>query len=69
MSSMERTATKEELEAMAREIREAALEYSRDMQATRAKRHRLFETWTNILDEKKVEQLSNALKSHVELKC
>lgn len=54
---MEQTATKEELEAMAREIREAALEYSRGMQATRAKRRRLFETWANILDKKKAEQV------------
>lgn len=54
---MERTATKEELEAMAREIREAALEYSLGMQATRTKRRRLFETWANILDEKKAAQV------------
>jgi len=54
---MEQTATRGELEAMARDIRAAADEYARGMQATRAKRRRLFETWTNILDEKKAEQV------------
>jgi hypothetical protein len=58
---MERTATKEELEAMAREIREAALEYARDMQALQVKRRRLFETWTSILDEKKAEQVKQRI--------
>lgn len=57
MFPMERTATKEELEAMAREIREAADEYARDMRALRVRRRRLFETWANILDEKKSEQV------------
>lgn len=54
---MERKPTTEELEAMAREIREATDEYVRGMQVTRAKRRRLFETWTDILDEKKAEQV------------
>lgn len=54
---MERKPTTEELEAMAREIREATDEYVRGMQVIRAKRRRLFETWTDILDEKKAEQV------------
>jgi hypothetical protein len=54
---MERTATQEELETMARDIRAAADEYTRDIQTLRAKRRRLFETWANILDGKKAEQV------------
>lgn len=58
---MKRTVTKEELEAIARDIREAAFEYVRGMQAARAKRRRLFETWTSILDEKKAEQVKQRI--------
>lgn len=54
---MEPKPTKEELEAMAREIRVAADEYVREMRVLRAKRRRLFETWANILDGKKAEQV------------
>ena len=58
---MEQKPTKEELEAMAREIREAALEYSLGMQVTRAKRRRLFEAWENILNEKKATQVKQGI--------
>lgn len=58
---MEQKPTKGVLEAMAREIREAALEYSLGMQATRAKRRRLFEAWENILNEKKATQVKQGI--------
>ena len=55
--NMDQKPSPAELEAMAREIREAADEYVREMEVLRMKRRRLFETWANILDEKKAEHI------------
>jgi hypothetical protein len=54
---MESKPTKEELEAMVRDIRAAADEYVIEMRALRAKRQRLFEVWAKTLDLKKAEQI------------
>lgn len=53
--------TKEELDAMVREIHQAADEYVANMSALREKRRALFDVWADVVDEEKSEDIQEQL--------